>query len=62
MACVPDVDEGLGVADIARDREVTEATLYRWRHQALIDRGEVNSVRHRLYGHIRTTFPAWGDP
>ncbi|MGW8647896.1 transposase [Nocardia salmonicida] len=35
------VDEGRRVADVARDLGVTEATLYRWEHKSLVDRGEV---------------------
>ncbi|WP_431951363.1 transposase [Nocardia lijiangensis] len=34
------VDEGRRVAEVARDLGVTEATLYRWKQQALVDRGE----------------------
>jgi transposase len=35
------IDEGRSVAEVARDLEVTEATLYRWKQQALVDRGQV---------------------
>ncbi|MFQ6330967.1 transposase [Nocardia sp. CWNU-33] len=38
------VDEGRRVAVVAGDLGVTEATLRRWRRQALVDRGEVRVV------------------
>ncbi len=38
------IDEGRRVADVARDLEVTEATLYRWKQQALVDRGDAPGV------------------
>lgn len=38
------VDEGHRVADVARDLGVTEGTLYRWKQQALIDRGEISGT------------------
>ncbi len=34
------LEEGRRVADVARDLGVTEGSLYRWKQQALIDRGE----------------------
>ncbi|MFI9413972.1 transposase [Nocardia gamkensis] len=34
------LDEGRRVADVARDLGVTEGSLYRWKQQALVDRGE----------------------
>ncbi|MFD8247934.1 transposase [Nocardia sp. NPDC059691] len=36
-------DEGRRVADVARAPGVTEATLYRWKRQALVDRGRAPS-------------------
>jgi transposase len=38
------VDEGRPVAEVARDLEVTEATLYRWKQQAFIYRGQAPGV------------------
>ena len=34
------LDEGRRVADVARDLGVGEGSLYRWKQQALIDRGQ----------------------
>ncbi|MGW4372010.1 transposase [Nocardia takedensis] len=34
------LEEGRRVADVAQDLGVTEGSLYRWKQQALIDRGE----------------------
>jgi transposase-like protein len=41
------VESGRGVADVARDLEISEQTIYVWRHQDRIDRGLVAGAGQR---------------